>query len=169
MTTKNAVADVTWSVVTSPLGWIGLAEDDGGLVAVSLGESSDKARAGLEAELGATLTTDPARLSESVTLVALAGGGMAPAPAVNAKGTAFQHAVWDATSSIPRGETRSYAEVAAMIGRPGSARAVGTALAQNPTPLAVPCHRVVRGDGSLGEYGWGAKVKERLLGGEGGL
>ena len=71
--------------------------------------------------------------------------------------------MWKALQEIPRGETRSYGEVAAALGRPGSARAVARACASNRVALAVPCHRVVRGDGDAGGYRWGEERKRRLL------
>ncbi len=77
--------------------------------------------------------------------------------------TAFRQEVWQATRSIPYGETRTYAELAASAGRPGAYRAVGRAMATNPVPLVVPCHRVVRSDGGLGGYAGGLDTKERLL------
>jgi AraC family transcriptional regulator of adaptative response/methylated-DNA-[protein]-cysteine methyltransferase len=79
------------------------------------------------------------------------------------RGTAFQKRVWDALGRIPPGETRSYAEVAAMIGAPRAARAVARSCATNPVSLAVPCHRVVGGDGSLTGYRWGVARKQALL------
>ena len=78
-------------------------------------------------------------------------------------GTPFQRAVWAALREIPPGCTATYAEVAARIGRPGAARAVARACAANPVALLVPCHRVVRGDGSIGGYRWGLPLKQRLL------
>jgi AraC family transcriptional regulator of adaptative response/methylated-DNA-[protein]-cysteine methyltransferase len=80
-----------------------------------------------------------------------------------ALGTAFQWRVWAALMRIPRGETRSYAQVAASIGAPRAARAVARACAQNRLAVLVPCHRVVRGDGSLGGYRWGLPRKAALL------
>ena len=81
----------------------------------------------------------------------------------HARATAFQRRVWQALRAIPPGETRTYAEVARVIGRPGAARAVGAACARNPLALVIPCHRVVRGDGGLGGYAWGVGRKRRLL------
>ena len=78
-------------------------------------------------------------------------------------GTAWQNAVWSALTRIPYGETRSYAEVAAMIGRPLAARAVGRANATNKLPLVVPCHRVIGADGSLTGFAGGLHLKMRLL------
>ena len=81
----------------------------------------------------------------------------------DAEGTKFQHAVWEALAAIPFGETRSYGEIAKSIGRPGAARAVGMANANNPIALIVPCHRVIGADGSLTGYGGGLALKEALL------
>lgn len=76
----------------------------------------------------------------------------------------FQTAVYSALLSVPPGSTVSYARLAEMAGHPGAARAVGTAMARNPLPVIIPCHRVVRGDGSLGQYGCGGALwKQRLL------
>ena len=79
----------------------------------------------------------------------------------------FQRSVLDATRRIPRGEVRSYAWVAREIGRPGAVRAVGTALGRNPVPVLVPCHRVVRTDGRVGDYAFGSPMKRALLAAEG--
>ncbi len=81
--------------------------------------------------------------------------------------TGFQIAVWQATRAIPWGEVRSYGEIALAVGRPGGARAVGQALSVNPVPIIVPCHRVVRSDGTLGGFTGGIELKRRLLALEG--
>lgn len=79
------------------------------------------------------------------------------------RGTAFQQRVWQALREIPAGETASYAQVAASIGKPKAVRAVANACGQNLVALAIPCHRVVRSDGSLGGYRWGVNRKQELL------
>jgi len=79
----------------------------------------------------------------------------------------FERSVLETLRTIPRGEVRSYEWVAARIGRPGSARAVGNALAKNPVPLLLPCHRVLPSSGSVGRYVFGSKMKRRLLESEG--
>ncbi|MGH9277564.1 MAG: methylated-DNA--[protein]-cysteine S-methyltransferase [Acidimicrobiales bacterium] len=79
----------------------------------------------------------------------------------------FQQAVLAKTAEIPRGEVRSYGWVAKEIGQDAAVRAVGTALGRNPVPVLIPCHRVVRTDGRIGNYGFGTPVKVRLLTGEG--
>jgi len=79
------------------------------------------------------------------------------------RGTDFQRRVWDALREIPYGETISYAELAARVGRPRAMRAVGSANGANPLSLVVPCHRVVASGGGLGGYGGGLELKQRLL------
>jgi len=77
--------------------------------------------------------------------------------------------VWQELRKIPRGATRSYAEVARAVGRPGAARAVGQACNRNPVALVIPCHRVVASDGTLGGYRWGLERKQKLLASEAAL
>lgn len=84
-------------------------------------------------------------------------------PLADAGGTAFQRAVWEQVATIPRGSTRTYAEVAAAVGRPGARRAVGAAIARDPRCLAVPCHRVVGERGALVGYSGGVGAKRWLL------
>ncbi len=79
------------------------------------------------------------------------------------QGTPFQRAVWDELCQIPYGTTRSYAEIAANVGRPRAVRAVGTANGRNPLCLIIPCHRVITSAGTLGGYAGGTSVKSRLL------
>jgi methylated-DNA-[protein]-cysteine S-methyltransferase len=88
--------------------------------------------------------------------------------AMRLDGTDFQQRVWTALVAIPYGETTSYGELAARVGRPGAARAVGLANGHNPIAIIVPCHRVVGADGSLTGYGGGLERKQALLGLEGG-
>lgn len=84
-------------------------------------------------------------------------------PLIDLVATAFQWRVWDALTRIPAGETRSYGEIAAAIGAPRAARAVGRACGASKLALIVPCHRVVRQDGSPGGWRWGAARKQKLL------
>jgi len=83
--------------------------------------------------------------------------------------TAFQRRVWLAVRDIPYGETRSYGQIARQVGSPGAARAVGRAMATNPVPIVVPCHRVIGSDGNLRGFGGGLDLKHRLLEMEGAL
>jgi AraC family transcriptional regulator of adaptative response/methylated-DNA-[protein]-cysteine methyltransferase len=91
----------------------------------------------------------------------------APDLPIDVAGTAFQEAVWRELRKIPPGETRSYAEIAAAIGHPKAVRAVGTANGDNHVSVLIPCHRVIRSDGSLGGYGGGLDRKRKLLAAEG--
>jgi len=110
------------------------------------------------AEIGAALDAELAGKPPRRTIpVALRGG------------TPFQRRVWDELRTIPRGSTATYAELAARIGRPGAARAVGSAVARNPVSIVVPCHRVVGADGSLTGYAGGVERKRVLLAMEGAL
>jgi AraC family transcriptional regulator of adaptative response/methylated-DNA-[protein]-cysteine methyltransferase len=86
---------------------------------------------------------------------------------IDVAGTAFQEAVWKELRKIPVGETRSYADIAAAVGQPGAVRAVGTANGSNPVAVLVPCHRVIRSDGTLGGYAGGLDRKRKLLAAEG--
>ena len=124
--------------------------------------------------LAAALATEfphARRLRDDAALAAPIAGVVARLEGASAAGdlpldiraTAFQARVWRALRAIPRGETRSYADIAAQIDAPGAARAVGGACAANPASLLIPCHRAVRGDGGLGGYRWGIERKERLL------
>jgi AraC family transcriptional regulator of adaptative response/methylated-DNA-[protein]-cysteine methyltransferase len=78
-------------------------------------------------------------------------------------GTAFQQKVWAELRRIPAGETRSYAQIAAAVGSPGAVRAAGSANGANNVAVLIPCHRVIRSDGTLGGYAYGLDRKEKLL------
>ena len=82
---------------------------------------------------------------------------------LDVQGTAFQEAVWQALREIPPGETRSYAQIAAAVGKPGALRAAGSANGANNVAVLIPCHRVIRSDGSLGGYAYGLEIKQKLL------
>ncbi len=86
---------------------------------------------------------------------------------IDVAGTAFQEAVWRELRKIPPGETRSYAEIAAAIGAPKAVRAVGSANGDNHVAVLIPCHRVIRSDGTLGGYAGGLDRKRKLLAAEG--
>lgn len=93
----------------------------------------------------------------------LNGRAINPSLPIDIRGTAFQARVWAFLRQIPRGETRSYSEVAAAIGQPKATRAVANACGQNRVALAIACHRVIRGNGALGGYRWGLDRKQQLL------
>ena len=93
----------------------------------------------------------------------LAGKSTLQGLPVDIRGTAFQMLVWRYLLTVPSGDVRSYADIARAIGKPGAVRAVASACARNRIALAVPCHRVIRGDGALARYRWGVKRKRALL------
>ena len=112
----------------------------------------------------AELVQDDQAMSDVMkALRLLANAKPAPDLPIDAAGTAFQARVWKALREIPAGETRTYSQVAQTIGDPKAVRALARACATNPVALTVPCHRVIRADGSLAGYRWGLEVKEQLL------
>ncbi len=117
----------------------------------------------------ATIIPDDGSMTAMVESVGrtLAQPGAAIDLPLDVRGTAFQERVWAELRKIPAGETRSYADIAAAVGAPGATRAVGTANGANPICVLVPCHRVVRSDGSLGGYAGGLDRKRALLAAEG--
>jgi len=147
----------------SPLGPTWVAETDAGVAAASRSESIQGFLAGLRRRFP-SLDPEPAAMDPSWLERALAGG---PLPPVDLAGlSAFDAAVYQAVRTVPAGETVTYGEVAALVGSPGAARAVGGAMSRCPLFPAVPCHRVVRA--SDGWSGWGGddRIKRRLLGAE---
>jgi len=161
---------VCWSTLQTRLGLALVAATQRGICAVALGEDESELAAELRrefpnAELQHVDAGRDAFLAPRVRAIADLLEDRAPATRLDAemRGTAFQARVWDALMRIPRGETRSYAQVAVDIGAPKAARAVAQACAQNRLAVVVPCHRVVRGDGSPGGYRWGLPRKLALL------
>jgi AraC family transcriptional regulator of adaptative response/methylated-DNA-[protein]-cysteine methyltransferase len=160
---------VHFSVTGTPFGRLLVATTERGVCAVALGDDDDALERGLRAEFPqATIARADATHRERVgrIVAALRGEPQASDIPLDVQGTAFQWQVWRALQRIPRGETRSYGEVARAIGRPGAARAVARACASNRAALVIPCHRVVREDGASGGYRWGAERKARLLASE---
>jgi methylated-DNA-[protein]-cysteine S-methyltransferase len=140
----------------SPVGALSVEATDEGVCAVAFGGGA-RARTPVGA---------PAQQHVEAALEALHAyfAGRAPRlPPLVLRGTDFELAVWRALLAIPFGETRSYGELAALLKRPGAARAVGQANHRNPVAILVPCHRVVGARGALGGYGGGVEVKRWLL------
>jgi len=112
---------------------------------------------------GAAFREDTAALAPAIEAALARRGEVALAPA----GGPFQIKVWQALLAIPEGRVATYSDIAHAVGRPGAARAVGTAVGRNPIAWLIPCHRVIRRDGGMGGYHWGLPVKRRLLALEG--
>jgi AraC family transcriptional regulator of adaptative response/methylated-DNA-[protein]-cysteine methyltransferase len=164
----GAGEDVRWSVIDTALGRALVAATARGLCAIELGEDEPALEARLRREFPRARLerVDEGRdefLAPRLRAVADALAGRTTTVELDLVGTAFQTRVWDALMRIPKGETRSYAGLAAELGAPRGARAVARACAGNRLAIVVPCHRVVRGDGSLGGYRWGLPLKEQLL------
>ena len=159
-------AAIVYTTTATPLGQMLVAATGKGLCAITLGESDPDLEAALRREYpAAQITRDAGGLSDWVEALVRHLEGKQPELALplDVRATAFQRRVWQELQAIPYGETRSYTQIAEAIGRPTAARAVAQACASNPTALAIPCHRVVRGDGSLSGYRWGVPRKQALL------
>lgn len=157
---------IAFTVTRTPIGSMLVAATERGICSIRIGGAESEMRRGLAREFpAAKIRRDESALGRWVRAIVDHLEGKAPnldLP-VDARATAFQWRVWEELRAIPYGETRSYQEVARLVGRPKAARAVGRACATNPVAVVIPCHRVVRGDGSLGGYAWGLDVKRALL------
>lgn len=160
---------IAYTSLATPLGVVVAARSSRGVCFVQLGPDEEALERALAAEFpSARVVRDDDGLADVADVLARATRGESDATAlpVDLRGTAFQVRVWEALRRIPRGVTRTYTDVARQIGAPTAVRAVASACAANPVALAVPCHRVVRRDGSLGGYRWGIDAKAQLLAGE---
>ena len=162
MTTNVASASYTTQRVDSPFGPLTIVGSGAGVRAI-LWPGDDPARAGLDATALRSRSTDV--LDETARQLAgyFEGERTGFDLPLDLHGTAFQLAAWRALTEIPYGETRSYAEQAALLGRPAAVRAVGAANGRNPISIVVPCHRVVGSDGSLRGFAGGIDAKAALL------
>lgn len=157
-----------YSVVTTALGRMLVAASERGIAAVQFGRSEGELLDGLRAEYpSADVVRDHGPRAEWVkAVVARVAGEASRDVPLDIQATAFQWRVFAALRDIPRGETRSYGEIARAIGAPGAARAVGRACATNPVAVVVPCHRAVGAGGRMTGYRWGVERKARLLANE---
>lgn len=167
----GAGMEIRYTVVDSPLGRLLVAVTDRGVCAVTLGDSDRTLERSLKQQFSAATVErvdagdDWLRglVTEVATRIARPGDNGPETPPLDLQGTAFQYRVWQALLAIPAGETRTYQELARAVGAPKAIRAVASACAANKVAVVVPCHRVIRSDGSLGGYRWGLPRKERLL------
>jgi AraC family transcriptional regulator, regulatory protein of adaptative response / methylated-DNA-[protein]-cysteine methyltransferase len=157
---------IRFVIADSPLGKMLVAATDAGLCAVAFGSLESELEDDLasrfpeserlrdETGLGATVKQVLTQMSEHPVAMELP---------LDVRATAFQRRVWEALRRIPRGETRTYSQIAKEIGQPTAVRAVARACATNPVAIVVPCHRVIGSDGSLTGYRWGVERKKKLL------
>ena len=157
---------IRWTHFDSPLGQMLIAATSKGICRLTFDDSVESLRRLFP---NATIVEDGGGLRDLVegALEAIETPRAAHHLPIDVAGTAFQEAVWRELRKIPVGETRSYAEIAAAIGQPKAVRAVGTANGDNHVAVLIPCHRVIRSDGSLGGYAGGLDRKRKLLASEG--
>jgi len=157
---------IRWTTFESPLGEMLIAATSKGICRLTFDDSEESL---MRIFPRATIVKDEGGLRELVkgALGAIERPLAMPDLPIDVAGTAFQEAVWRELRKIPAGETRSYAEIAAAIGAPKAVRAVGSANGDNHVCVLIPCHRVIRSDGSLGGYGGGIERKKKLLASEG--
>ena len=161
---------VRYTILPTPLGRLLVGATDRGVCSVMLADADRALEANLRSEYPeALIEKAPEALAEWASLIA---GSLSKAVDLSGipldlRATTFQRRIFEALRAIPRGETRSYAELAASVGRPTAVRAAASACARNPVALVVPCHRIVRSDGGLGGYRWGIERKKEILESEG--
>ena len=161
---KNGGAGVTvsWATVETSLGNMMVAATTKGVCCLSFNEGEEELRRRFpKAELQQGGEDFQALLGNVVAQVE--APGRPHSIPLDVQGTAFQEAVWQELRKIPEGETRSYADIAAAIDKPRAVRAVGSANGANNVAVLIPCHRVIRSDGTMGGYAYGLEIKERLL------
>lgn len=163
--TQDSKTTIRYGIGSSAIGLVLVAASGEGICAILLGDDADDLVGNLsvhfptaEFELDSGLVTMAAALLDSPVELPR-----------KIEGTAFQRRVWEALREIPPGQTASYGEIAKRIGAPRALRAVARACAANRLAIAIPCHRVIRGDGSLSGYRWGVARKKALQGLEKGL
>ena len=159
-------ATIRYSIADSPLGRMLIAATERGICSIQFARTDGELIEGLKREFPfAVRRSDDGQLRSwvSTLLHHLRGKDLHSSLPLDIRATAFQRQVWAYLQSIPFGATKSYGEVAKAIGKPRAFRAVARACAKNPVAVAIPCHRVVREDGSMGGYRWGLERKERLL------
>jgi methylated-DNA-[protein]-cysteine S-methyltransferase len=161
---------LTYHICETELGYVALVFSQHGLRATTLPTKTQEEAFRQAADLGATEPAAERDLADIPERVAAIVAGKHPSLAFHIDWdglTPFRRAVMEETMRIPAGQTLTYAEVAARVGKPAAARAVGRVMATNPLPLVVPCHRVVGSDGTLHGFGGGLWMKEALLKAEG--
>lgn len=158
----GAGVTIRWAVVDTSLGPMLVAATDKGVCRLAFAESEEHLARRFPA---ATLIEGGAKFAGLLARVVAAVESPRGDPDIplDIRGTAFQEAIWEQLRRIPPGETRSYAQLASAAGRPSAVRAAGSANGANHVAVLIPCHRVVRADGSVGGYAYGPEIKAELL------
>jgi len=165
---KGAAEVIHYTTVASPVGRMLVAATARGVCSIQFGAKDTELVAGLHdgfARAELVRAPEDAALAEAISgiLAQMSEHPRALRLPLDLRATAFQQRVWRALMEIPRGETRSYGEVARAIRKPSAVRAVARAIATNPVAVVVPCHRVIGADGTLTGYRWGVERKAKLL------
>lgn len=150
----------TFGFHTTPFGECCIAFSTDGICALTFHENRENALTDMENRFpDVDFVRDDDRAALLVTQIFENKSNMK----INPIGTDFQRSIWNALLAIPKGQTTTYADIAQIIGRPKAVRAVGTAIGANPIAFLIPCHRVIRTDGSLGGFRWGLECKIKML------
>jgi methylated-DNA-[protein]-cysteine S-methyltransferase len=155
-----------YAIFDTAAGWVGILGSARGLRRATLSQRAEQAVYDLFGDSLKNATASPQRFSNLIERYRAYFSGCRtdfPDALDLAFATPFQHAVWQVARDIPYGQTRSYQWVADRTGNPKALRAVGQALARNPLPIIIPCHRVLSQDGGLGGFSGGLKIKRFLL------
>jgi AraC family transcriptional regulator, regulatory protein of adaptative response / methylated-DNA-[protein]-cysteine methyltransferase len=159
-------AEISYTIVDSPFGRMLVAVTARGICALSVHQSDQWQEDELHrdfCEAKIIRDDDASRPAADAVLRYLRGEKQRCEVALEVSGTPFQLSVWRELCAIPEGATRSYSEIAARIGRPSAARAVGHANGSNPVSILIPCHRAIGANGKLTGYRWGLETKKQLL------
>ena len=159
------MVEIAFTSYMSPLGKILVASSEIGVCKIDFSTDEDKFVHDVSSKFHSDAVRDDARLHSVIELLDsyFRGKPIRSRVDFDLRGTDFQRRVWSEISKIPYGKTLTYKEIAYAIKRPKASRAVGNAVGSNPVPLIIPCHRVVRSDGSLGGYAYGTSLKRKLL------
>jgi AraC family transcriptional regulator of adaptative response/methylated-DNA-[protein]-cysteine methyltransferase len=164
---KHGLAtEIIYSIINCNLGYLLVATTDRGICAVKISDRQQNLIQTLTQEFSrATIIHNDLNCKDWLeSILNLIAGKEADSDLpLDIRGTSFQQQVWQELQKIPYGETRTYREIANNLGKPKATRAIGNACGANPVAIIIPCHRVVRSDGSLGGYRWGIECKQKLL------
>ena len=161
---QHGPQEIRWAIARSYVGEVLVGLSDRGVCAVLIGEDEAALLEELRQRFPHSSLRHDAGCRTAADVAGLIERPAQPVPvSVDLRGTAFQQAVWNSLRQIPSGETITYTELAARVGRPRAVRAAAAACAANPVAIVVPCHRVVGRNGELRGYRWGTERKRRLL------
>lgn len=164
---KHGLAtEIAYSIITCDLGYLLVATTDKGICAVNIGDRQRVLIKTLTEEFNeATIIRNDSDFQDWIGFILnlITGKEANCNLPLDIRGTSFQKQVWQELQKIPYGETRTYREIANNLGKPKATRAIGNACGANPVAIIIPCHRVIRSDGSLGGYRWGIERKQKLL------